>query len=195
MTRCRCPPTKRWLALNSLAGKASSGCLALRCKELSALLNPAISPSSPILSITAWLRIPFALLRAPLPRSQFPLFHFNVSLLLCLRHIMLFLMGLCRARMTHRHPKSLCALPARAARGGIYIHAACPLTLAKTKTQGARRGTVSPCFLFRLSDGSVQLAPHKGAVLFARSRLPAVTALICFTVEDKCRIVKMGNDW
>lgn len=76
-------------------------------------------------------------------------------------YIVLVLMGLCRPWMTHRCPQCLCALPRRE---GIYIHAACPPHLGKVKIQGAGRGTISPCFLFWLSNGSVQLVPRKGAL-------------------------------
>lgn len=85
-----------------------------------------------------------------------------------LRHIVLVLMGLHRPWITHRCPQSPCAPPRRE---GIYIHAACPPHLAKVKIHGAIRGMVSPCFLFRLSDGSVQLVPRKGAGPFTQRHI------------------------
>lgn len=81
-------------------------------------LSSPLSASFPVLSITVRLWIPFALFSAPLPTSQFLLFHFNVSLSLCLCHIMLFLMGLHRARMSRHNPKFLCAVLAREVKAG-----------------------------------------------------------------------------
>lgn len=181
MKCCRRPETEDGWKVLGWGSVGAQPCITGHFLPVLILLSSPLPDSFSILSITVRLWIPFAPLSAP-PASHFLLFHFKVSFSLCLCHIMLFLMGLRWARMSHYNPKPLCAFLARAVRSGIYIHATCPITLTRWNPGSETRSSFT-LFPSWLSDGCTQLAAHKKAVLLAWSNLPAVTALDCFPVS------------
>lgn len=134
-----CSPTETMDGSKCSSGKCSSCCSAQHRKALSTCPNPAISPLSLSLSLSSQLLFDSeSLLPSLALLFHFLLSLFNVSLFLCVFVTSPFFQwAYAQARMSSHNPNSLgAAVLARAAKSGIYIHATCPLTLAR-RNQGS----------------------------------------------------------